>query len=202
MSPIRSNRGRAAAWRSVWSWPLHSRGRALITLVVVVGVLLAVGQLSTRDTQHEQSSGTGPAATTSTPVPATRSDDTTDPAAEASRSALPAPSTVRAVGKDAPPAALEAAGGFMRNWINTPEGIEPEQWRDGLEPYAMPELSGQLRSVDPARVTPSELVGDPRVVRASPPVVEVHWPTDTDTVRLVLIHPEGTWRVRDVGVAA
>lgn len=196
MSPIRSNRGRAAVWRHLWSWPLQTRTRAVLTLVAVTAVLLLVGQLGNL-TDRDQAA---PAETgTTTPVPTTETTEPSAPA-ETSETPRPAPSTVRAAGKQAPQGALRTAMGFMRNWVHT-DDRDTDEWVHTLQPYAMPELAGQLQSVDPARVPSSEIVGDPRVTRASPSVVEVNIPTDTDTVSVVLIHPNGPWKVTDVGVA-
>ncbi|MBW0099172.1 hypothetical protein I4I73_24570, partial [Pseudonocardia sp. KRD-184] len=40
--PIRSPRGRAAAYRTIWQWPLRSPARLAVSAGVLLAVVLAV----------------------------------------------------------------------------------------------------------------------------------------------------------------
>jgi hypothetical protein len=57
---VRSNRGRAAALRHVWAWPLHSARRFAVTVVVVLLVIVVGGKISRLTI--------GPTRTSSTPA--------------------------------------------------------------------------------------------------------------------------------------
>jgi hypothetical protein len=43
---VRSHRGRSAALRHIWSWPVHSARRFALTLVALVLVIVVGGKLS------------------------------------------------------------------------------------------------------------------------------------------------------------
>ncbi len=198
MSPIRSNRGRQAVWRSVWAWPLHTRARAVITLLVVVAVLLVVGRIVSlsREDQPGPAAAPPPVSTsqphTSSAAPSTSND--TDP--------VPAPGgPISAMGPPAPQEALRSAAGFLRNWVHHPKGMTSTRWAENLGPYAMPEMVGQFYSTEPDNVPASRLIGDPQVTRVTDAVVELDWRTDGETVHLMLIHPTGPWQVNRIGIA-
>jgi hypothetical protein len=198
VSPIRSNRGRSAVARSIWAWPLHNRTRAVITIILVIGVLLVIGRITSmwREDQDQAGPVVTPPSVTANPNQNTPSTNT------ASTDPIPAPSgPIPAMGPPAPQEALRAAAGFMRNWVHHPQGMTSTQWAENLGPYAMPELVGQLYSTEPGNVPATQLVGDPQVTRVTDAVVELNWRTDGPTVRLTLIHPHGPWLVNRLGVA-
>lgn len=187
-SPIRSNRGRSAVWRSLWAWPLHSRTRALITLVVVVLALVLVGQIVSVGRGNQTAPPAPPR-----PAPAPKAPSAPPPSAPA-----PEPGPITAAGPPAPQEALRDAQGFMAGWVAHATAPTPGSWVAGMAPYTSPEYVGQLATIDPANVTAARLVGDPTVTRVDDAVVELDWPTDSGLIHLTLIHPTGPWQVNAV----
>lgn len=189
-SPIRSNRGRAAVWRSVWSWPLASRTRAAFTLIATIIAVLLAGRIVSLGHTNE----TGPAhppAPAATPAPPATNPPPQVPAA-------PAPGPITASGPPAPQEALHDAAGFMSQWITHQTAPSPGSWVARLAPYTAPEQLGQLATIDPNNVTATRLAGDPTVTRVDDALVELDWPTDDGAVHLTLIHPMGPWQVTAV----
>lgn len=181
-------------WRSVWAWPLHSRTRALITLVAVVAVLLVIGKLASLGGEHPAvPPATPPAAAPVPAVPSTSSTVKYPP--------VPAPDEpVPATGLPAPQEALRAAGGFVRNWASHPAGISTDEWVSNMEPYAMPELAGQLHTTEPGNVPATRVTGVPAVTALTEARAEIRWPTDGGTVIVTVIHPTGPWQVAKIGL--
>lgn len=192
--PIRSSRGRAAAYRVVWQWPLRSPWRLAVTVVVLGGLvaglvflggtvgggssgggLLAGGQQG----QRWESGGSGvsasPTPTTLPPVPALTPRQ------------LPP--------EQAPKPALEAARVWASAWVNHPDGMTAQQWIAGLRPYTTDEFLGVLAGVDPANVPASRVTGPAVPTRVSPKSVEVTVPTDGVRLTVLVVETEVGWRV-------
>jgi hypothetical protein len=193
--PIRSPRGRSAAYRSVWSWPLRSPLRLAVTAVVVLGLVIGVSALAT--------SLRGPAPD---PVVSGRSGSavgvgagTSRGSASAEPTALPpvAPLTPTTLPLSAAPAqALSVAADWSRNWATHPEGMTSEQWVAGLRPYTTDEYIGTLTGVDPRNIPASRVTGEPKAVQVSPRSVRVDVPTDALTLRVLVVQTEsGGWQV-------
>jgi hypothetical protein len=201
--PIRSPRGRAAAYRAVWQWPLRSPARLAITLVVVVavalGVSVAVSALgggpdrgvlagpasssspTARSAPRTSPSGAGPAPT---PAPA---PTVLPPVAELEPSALPL--------SQAPPVALDVAARWSAAWLRPAEGTTAQQWLEGLRPTTTQEYLGVLSGVDPANIPSTRVTGEPRAVRVAHRSVEVEVPTDALTLIVLVVDSENGWRV-------
>lgn len=196
--PIRSPRGRAAAYRGVWQWPLRSPARLAVTLVIVAlvaaGVSIAItaagggvasGKLPqitpvTAPTARAapQGSGSVPASPTPTVLP---------PVAELQPSALPL--------DQAPPAALDVATRWTAAWVRPPAGTPAGQWLEGLRATTTPEYLGVLAGVDPSNIPATRVTGPPKVISVAPKSVRVEVPTDAVTLSEVLINSEAGWRV-------
>ena len=194
--PIRTPRGRSAAYRVLWQWPLHSPRRlavcTVLALAAVVGVVTGVGAL--RDTQAVGSviSGSESSATpTAAPRTATVSGPSTatilPPIAELTPSSLPVTA--------APSPALSVAARWSAAWVDHPRGITPQQWVDGLRPFTTDEYLGVLTGVDPANVPATTVTGEPRAVRVAARSVQVDVPTNTLTLRVLVVATEDGWRV-------
>jgi hypothetical protein len=67
---VRSNRGRSAALRHIWAWPVHSARRFAITLIALVLVIVVGGKVSRTVFADPGSPAPRPAATVTTSTPA------------------------------------------------------------------------------------------------------------------------------------
>jgi hypothetical protein len=192
--PIRTPRGRAAAYRALWQWPLRSTARlgltAVVLFAVVVGVVAGLGRLG----------GTGrigtvvvvPPSATATPrasagAPTVGTPSVLPPVAELTPSSLPVTA--------APEAALSVAARWSAAWVDHPDGITNQQWVDGLRPFTTEEYLGVLTGVDPANVPADRVTGEPRAVRVAARSVQVEVPTNALTLVVLVVSTEDGWRV-------
>lgn len=199
--PIRSPRGRAAAYRAFWQWPLRSPARLALTTVVVlavaVGVSLAIG--ATTGSAGSASGGLAPPPSTpraaSGAAPRTSRGGTTP---SPTRTALPpvpdlTPTTLPP--SRAPAAALETAARWSGAWLRPAEGTTAQQWIDGLRPTTTDEYLGVLSNVDPGNIPSTRVTGEPRAVRVASRSVHVEVPTDALTLLVLVVDTEAGWRV-------
>ena len=191
--PIRSPRGRAAAYRALWQWPLRSPARLAVTAVVVValavGASFALGQLAgDRGAPAVRAGGTAP-STWAPPTPGAVAPAPTalPPVPELTPTTLP-PSR-------APAAALQVASRWARAWVRPEPGIGTAEWLAGLRPYTSEEYLGVLAAVDPANIPATRVTGEPRPVRVSPRSLQVEVPTDTLTLLVLVVDTGNGWRV-------
>lgn len=202
--PIRSPRGRAAAYRALWQWPLRSPARLAVTgvavLVVVLGVstaLTAINPPTPTPTGAVTGSTTAPGTTrTSRPASSGAPVPTAlPPVAELTPSSLPVSS--------APAAALEAAARWSAAWVRPPDGTPAADWIEGLRPFTTEEYLGVLGTVDPGAVPATVVTGPARAVRVAVSSVDVEVPTDALTLLVLVVRTEnGDWRVSGYDRAA
>jgi hypothetical protein len=197
--PVRTPRGRSAAYRALWQWPLRSPARlglcAVLALAAVVGLVTGIGAL--RGPHPPGSAVAAPGPSTAAPPrtgtasrPATITPVTPTvlpPVSELAPSTLPVSA--------APSPALSVAARWSAAWANHPPGVTPQQWVDGLRPFTTDEYLGVLSGVDPANVPASKVVGEPRAVRVAARSVQVDVPTNTVTLRVLVVATEDGWRV-------
>ncbi|MDQ2707618.1 MAG: hypothetical protein M3Z25_08275 [Actinomycetota bacterium] len=194
--PIRSPKGRGAAYRSLWQWPLRSPARLIgcLVLLIAVGIGLnaATGLLGGRHSGglFGSVSTSGPnaaprpvAGATPRTAPATR----LPPVAELTPVILP-PS-------QAPAAALTTATRWTQAWAKHPKGATTDSWLKGLRPWTTEEYLGVLETVDPANVPATRVTGSARAVSVSPKSVRVEVPTDALTVLVLVTNTDNEWRV-------
>ncbi|ANY06860.1 hypothetical protein [Pseudonocardia sp. HH130630-07] len=192
--PIRSPRGRAAAYRAVWQWPLRSPVRLAFSVVVLAGLVFGLvflgGQLGAGTSGGGSSAGG-------------QQDERRD-AAGSGISATPTPTMLPPVTPltpdtlpvdQAPPQALEAARVWASSWVNHPEGMTPQQWIAGLRPHTTDEFLGVLAGVDPANVPAARVTGPAVAVRVAPKSVEAEVPTDTLRLSVLVVSTEAGWKV-------
>lgn len=194
--PIRSPRGRASAYRTIWQWPLRSPLRLGVSVVVLLllasgavflggklggsartGGLLAGGDPPTSDSRPSTGSGT---ATTPTPT------------------ALPpvAPLTPARLPLSAAPAeALQVARNWTAAWVNHPPGVTNERWTAGMRAFTTEEYLGVLAAVDPANVPATAVTGPPKPTRVSPRSVQVEVPTNALKLSVLVVDTDAGWRV-------
>ena len=193
--PIRSSRGRAGAYRSLWQWPLRSPLR----LAVVVVVLLAlVGGAVYVGNKLGGSARSGGMLAGGAPPSATGSPSGTGTAAAPTPTALaplPALTPEQLPVSAAPAEALSTARSWAAAWVNHPDGTTNEQWVAGMRAYTTDEYLGVLSAVDPANVPASRVTGSPRATRVAPRSVQVEVPTDTVRLSVLVVDTDGGWRV-------
>ncbi len=193
--PIRTPRGRAAAYRPVWQWPLRSPARLGATAAVVVA--LAVGTSVTvtslrGPTGPREPGRTDSAAATAGEYPPAPSPPSVAPSVLPPVAALVPPTLSPG---QAPVAAVQVAAGWSAAWVRHPAGITSAQWLAGLRPLTTPEYLGVLSGVDPANVPAVRVTGAPRPVRVSPHSLQVEVPTDTLTLLVLVVDTDSGWRV-------
>ena len=186
--PIRTRRGRAAAYRALWEWPLHSPARLFGVLAVLVALAVGVSWIGgavggdapggSRALGPAPTFASGPAA----PAPGAA------PVTELSPRSLPL--------SEAPPVALAVAERWTQAWATHPAGTTPQQWSAGLAPYTTEEYLGVLAEVDPANVPGNAVTGPAVAVEVRPEAVRVEVPTDAVRLELLLVQVgPGDWRV-------
>lgn len=191
--PIRSPRGRAAAYRSVWQWPLRSPARLAVFVVVLGGLVFGLvhlaGQLGAGASgggppgaQQGERWDAGGSGVSATPTPTML-----PPVPELTPEALPP--------EQASPQALEVARVWASAWVNHPEGTTPQQWLAGLRPYTTDEFLGVLANVDPMNIPASRVTGQATPTRAASKSVEVHVPTDTLRLTILVVDTDAGWKV-------
>lgn len=193
--PIRTPRGRSAAYRALWQWPLRSPARlGLCVALVLAGVIGAVAGLGAlRGTTAVGSVVAGPGSSVSgtpraaatRPVPA--SPSVLPPVPDLTPSSLPISA--------APSPALSVAARWAAAWVNHPPGVTSQKWVDGLRPYTTDEYLGVLTGVDPANIPASRVTGEPRALRVAARSVQVEVPTNALTLNVLVVATEDGWRV-------
>lgn len=185
--PIRTRRGRAAAYRALWEWPLHSPARLFVVLAVAVAVVVGLSYLG--GAVGDQGPGgralrPAPSAAPGTAAPGPGAP----PVTELSPRSLPL--------SEAPPVALAVAERWTQAWATHPAGTTPQQWSAGLAPYTTEEYLGVLAEVDPANVPGTAVTGPAVPVEVRPEAVRVEVPTDAVRLELLLVQVgPGDWRV-------
>jgi hypothetical protein len=187
--PIRSQHGRAAAYRALWQWPLRSVRRLVITvlalLVLAGGVSYSITSLGLGGSRSGATVGVAARASDAAPAPPSATALPPVPALE--------PATLPL--SKAPPAALDVARRWSRAWIRPAAGISNEQWLAGLRNTTTDEYLGVLAAVDPANIPAARVVGNPKAVRVSPRSVQVQVQTDGPTLLVLVVDTDAGWRV-------
>ena len=191
--PIRTNRGRSAVYRRIWSWPLRSPRHLLVTfiLLVIIGATIAI--VLSQNNHSVPASATN----TSTLSPAQTTDQSTDSntasSTQATRltSSLPPPSSAPPA-----PAALDVATRWAQAWVNHPAGITNQQWLDQLKPYTTDEYLPRMSTVDPSNIPATKVTGPPTVINSTVSSVVVNMPTDKGTLQITVVQTDHQgWRV-------
>lgn len=181
--PIRTHRGRAAVYRTVWGWPLRSPWH----LVAVVVVLVAVGAGVAAALP-----GDGASRSTAT---APSSADPSDPFDSSSRSATPDASPTNPFENRATDQARAVADAWVRAYLTTPGGMTSARWVEQLRPYTAAGLLPELQTVDPANVPDARVTGPPRTISVTDTAAEFDVPTSAVVLRLSVAKTRQGWRV-------
>ena len=189
--PIRTPRGRSAAYRGLWQWPLRSPARlgltAVFLLALVIGAVAGIGAVTTG-----RGVGTAVAAGGATPTPtpgrpAPVTPTVLPPVAPLTPSSLPLSA--------APDPALSVAARWTAAWVDHPAGVSAQQWVDGLRPFTTDEYLGVLVGVDPANIPASRVTGEPRATKVAARSVQVEVPTNALTLDVLVVLTDDGWRV-------
>jgi hypothetical protein len=183
--PIRTHRGRAAVYRTVWGWPLRSPRHLAAALLLLAAVGVGVAFVL-------PGGGSGPA--TARPSESSR-PNAFDPALHSAPPSANAPDRSATTNAQAPAAALAVADAWVRAFLRAPNGITSQQWVAQLRPYTTEEALAELRSVDPANVPDAKISGPPRSISSGSGSAEVDVPTTAVVVRLLLVPTPAGWRV-------
>ena len=171
-------RGLTGLFRSRW-------GVALVLAVIVLAVV-GIGRIFA-DPGETDRTPIGAAS----PAPAL----SVDPDEEDSViSPEPAPSPTTNRGTALPEAVAYA---FAGAWVDH-ESVSAKVWRDRLVPNSTPALSGDLAGTDPADVPASRVNGRPKLVPIGEGLVDAVVETDSGTLTLRLVAPEGRWLVSEI----
>lgn len=196
--PIRSPRGRAAAYRSLWQWPLRSPGRLAFTAIVVIvvgtAVSFGIGYLSGGGGGTQA----GPQPPGSAAGAPSQSRSGAYPRATPTPTALPPVPDLRPTTlplSRAPSVALEVAARWAGAWVRPPDGTSAQEWLDGLRSTTTDEYLGVLSGVDPQNIPATRVTGEPRAVQVAPRSVQVEVPTDALTLLVLVTDTESGWRV-------
>ncbi len=182
--PIRTHRGRAAVYRTIWGWPLRSPRH----LVAVVLALVAIGAGVAVALPGDGRSGS-PVATDAS---GTERANAFDPA---SRSATPSASPVNEFERQETERARAVADAWVRAYLTTPEGMTSGRWVEHLRPHTVAGLLPELRTVDPANVPDARLTGPPRTISATETSARFDVPTSALVLRVELAATPDGWRV-------
>ncbi|MBO0876790.1 MAG: hypothetical protein J2P19_25730 [Pseudonocardia sp.] len=197
MPGIRSPKGRGAAYRPLWQWPLRSPARLIGCLVLLAAVLVGANAAFGLFPGRSTSGGVfGSPSGSVTPTPLPRSLPTNGPTGEPTR--LPpvpelTPETLPL--SKAPPAALTVATRWTQAWARHPADGTTATWVNGLRPYTTDEYLGVLATVDPANVPATRVTGPARAVLVSPSSVRVEVPTDVVRLVVLVVNTGAEWRV-------
>ncbi|MCE3555171.1 hypothetical protein LWC33_27430 [Pseudonocardia sp. RS11V-5] len=189
--PIRSPRGRAAAYRAVWSWPLRTplrlAGTVVVVLALAVLVSFVVGALRPPPQSPAAQEPGATTATTGARAPASPTPTALPPVAPLAPTTLPLSA--------APAQALQVAQDWATAWATHPAGTTNQQWVAALAPYTTPEYVGTLSGVDPANIPATRVTGAATATQVSPASVVADVPTDAVTLQVTVVDTEAGWRV-------
>ncbi|MEU3275329.1 hypothetical protein ABZ639_31135 [Saccharomonospora sp. NPDC006951] len=189
--PIRTNRGRAAVYRRLWSWPLRSPAHLVGTLVMVVAIVVSAGIVIPRLLGDPGSAGASPGAGAgATTTPGTSYSSTAGPPQTRLTAPLVSPTT-------APPApeALNVAEEWAAAWVDHPQGTTIDEWLERLRPLTTEEYLPLMRSVDLANVSATRVTGKPKATESFTSSVKAEVPTDGPTLSITVIKTDAGWRV-------
>jgi hypothetical protein len=189
--PIRTPRGRSAAYRALWQWPLRSPARlgltAVFLLALVVGAVAGVGAMTTvRSVGTVVAGGATPTPTAGRPAPPL-TPTVLPPVAPLTPSSMPLSA--------APNPALAVAARWAAAWVDHPQGVSAQQWVDGLRPFTTDEYLGVLVGVDPANIPATRVTGEPRPTKVAARSVQVEVPTNALTLDVLVVLTDEGWRV-------
>ncbi|WP_007027206.1 hypothetical protein [Saccharomonospora iraqiensis] len=198
--PIRTNRGRAAVYRRLWGWPMRSPTHLIGTAIMVIALVVAAGMLAPRLVDDRDTARAGESSSTNRA--GADSHGAGDGAADTAPGSEPPPTRLTeplATPTSAPPSpeALRVAERWVAAWLDHGQVASDREWLDGLRPYTTEEYLPRMRTVDPDRITGTEIVGTPQARASYTSSVDVEVGTDGPTLVLTVIETDSGWRVAE-----
>ena len=178
--PIRTRRGRSAAYRGLWEWPLHSPVRFVVVMVLLAVVVGGVAYLGTLG-----SSRSGRASGALAPVPDVPTV-TAVPAAPVGAAAGAHPDHAAALGR---PARRARGRPALGDRLGRPprRGDRRAVERPAARPTPPTSTCRSSRRSIPATSPPPGSPAPPQAVEVRPESLRVQVPTDAVTLQLLLV---------------
>ncbi|GAA1245700.1 hypothetical protein GCM10009676_34550 [Prauserella halophila] len=202
--PIRTNRGRAAIYRRLWSWPMRSPSHLVGTIILFVAIIAAAGIVVPRLVSDGQASGSTPPTSESGSAQAGEpgtSNGAGDSGGSGDSGAPPVTRLTepRETPSQAPaaPQALRVAEQWAAAWVEHDDDTTVDAWLDGLRPYTTAEFLPVMRSVDPANIPATTVEGTAEAGDSYPRSVEALISTDGPDLSVTVIKTDEGWRVSD-----
>ncbi|GLZ35850.1 hypothetical protein Lesp02_80370 [Lentzea sp. NBRC 105346] len=191
--PIRTNRGRAAVYRSLWGWPMRSPTHLVVTIVGFFALVVTIGVIVPRVLDPRPAAQTGVAATTST------QPNQVGVLPSSGQSNLPTKLPSPANSASAAPPETDAqlvAELWAETWIKPPANNDVNKWLEQLKPYTTDEFLAQMATIDPRNV-PNKITEKVKPVKSTTSSIDFEVGTNIGKVRITLIkvQPDGKWRV-------
>lgn len=111
------------------------------------------------------------------------------------------------VQNDEPPAPAKTSPGtakpeavayaFASAWVDHRD-VSAQKWHDGILPNSTENLAGELDGVDPEGIPADKVVGRPELIPVGDGIVDAVVTTDSGTLTLRLVAPDGRWLVDGV----
>ncbi|TWP49377.1 hypothetical protein FKR81_25090 [Lentzea tibetensis] len=192
--PIRTNRGRAAVYRTLWGWPLRSPTHLVIAIIGFGVLVIALGVIVPRVLDNKPASQSGATAVSSSTQP-----NQVGVLPSSGQSNLPTklPSPVNSASAAPPQSDAQlVAELWAETWIKPPPNNDVNKWLEELKPYTTDEFLAHMATIDPQNV-PDKITEKVKAVKSTTSSIDFEVGTDVGKVRITLIkvQPDGKWRV-------
>lgn len=170
-------------------WPLWSWRNLIVSLVLVLALLAALGRL----TDQAGAVGAGRQASAAAPSQSVVSPSPSAPAtfqvSPSTPSSTTSPETSRIGGPASP---VFVASQFVAAWARSDR--REQEWLAGMKPWATSQLVSSLTGTDPAQVPATKLTGEAALRASKGATATVVVPTDGGPVAIELTQASGRWR--------
>lgn len=192
--PIRTNRGRAAVYRRLWSWPLRSPNHLIATMVGFAVVIIVFTSVIPAMTKGARGGATNVAGTSTSQVPGQVGVLPSGVPSISLPTKAPPPSATPSSAPVNPDARI-TADLWADAWITRPADDKSTTWLETLKPYTTEELLPQMATVDP-RNLPTALDGvvTPKESHPDSVVFEVGLKGE-GTLRMTVVKRADKWLV-------
>ena len=159
--------------------PVRPRTAVALGLLLIVGLVVAIGRIVGGEPEPVAPHGQAPLSTVD---PSAGNDSVVN--------LEPSPTPKQAA---AGPDVVGAATAFAQNWIN--HDRPGQAWRTSLVPLCTKALANELSGVDPASVPADRITGAATTEVHADSSVDVIFPIDVGKLRLRMVLASGRWLV-------